>query len=413
MADKRNPNPGITIRHSRRCAISQGGKRCSGSPVCVPSYLATVATGKRGQRIRQTHHTLAAAKRWQADQRKHLRDGADVATTVTVGDALAAFARGLDDGTSRAKGKVAYKPSVVRSYKFSIDRLQRALDGDLARTRLPDLDTPTVQRVVDELTAEGRSPSTVRNVIVPLRKVVEVARRDRRIVIDPFVGLDLPSAEERPLRVVTADEAGRLLAALDFPDRAYFALAFYAGLRRGEISALRWSDIDQPDIHVRRAYCHTSHTFTEPKSRHGRRVVPAAMQLFPILDEYRMTLGDVQSDDLVFPASGSDHHGRPSKGAAMLGSVVKPRAWKAWEKARLDRVGLQEARHTYASIMAAGGVDMYRLSAYMGHGSIEITIKRYTHLYDSQRILDSQAITAAVDRADTGRRIDQIAIRTD
>lgn len=408
MTVKRNPNPGITIRHSRRCAVTSGAKRCSGSPTCIPVYMATVATGKRGGRIRHTFRTLSEAKQWQADQRRHLHEGADLTSGQTVGDALDAFAAGLADGTSRAKGKVAYKPSVAKSYASSILRLHRSLDGELVDTRMRDVTPQLVQRVVDELVAEGLSPSTVRNTIMPLRKVVAAARRDRVLVLDPFVALELPTATERSLRVASAEEAGRLLDALDFPDRAYFALAFYAGLRRGEISALRWSDIDAPDIRVGRAYCHTSHTFTEPKSRHGRRVVPAAAQLFPILDEYRATLGDVDPDSLVFPATGGEHHGQPGKGAALLGSVVKARAWKAWKAADLDRIGLQEARHTYASIMADAGVDIYRLSAYMGHGSIEITIKRYTHLYDAQRQLDSQAMTDAVARGDSRQRIAQL-----
>jgi integrase len=408
MAAKRNPNSGIITRHSRRCAISTGGKRCTGSPICVPSYLATVATGRRGHRIRQTFHTLAAAKAWQADQRRHLYDGADLSSAVTVSDALKEFQDGLDNGRSRAKGKVAYKPSVANSYKGNIARLSRCLGGRLVETRLRDLSPQLVQRVVDELVAEGLSPSTVRNTIIPLRKVVATARKDRTIMLDPFVDLDLPTAAERPLRVASAEEAGRLLDALDYPDRTYFACAFYAGLRRGEISALRWSDIDAPDIHVRRSYCHTSHTFTEPKSRHGRRVVPAAAQLFPILKEYRAELDDPQPGDLVFPSTGGSYRGREGRGAALLGSVVKARAWKAWEANSLDRISLQEARHTYASIMAAGGVDMYRLSAYMGHGSIEITIKRYTHLYDEQRVLDSKAITAAVERSDSRSRIDRM-----
>lgn len=410
MTVKRNPHPGITIRHSRRCVVSTGGKRCSGPPTCRPRYLATVATGRRGGRIRETFPTLSAAKKWQADQRRALEAGADLASALTVAGALDEFVQGLGDGTTRAKGKRAYKPSVVRSYRGSIERLERVLDGELAETRLRDLTQDLVQRAVDELVAEGLAPSTVRNTLVPLRRVVAAARKSRRIVLDPFVDLDIPAIDERELRVVDAEKARRLLDALDYPDRAYFACAFYAGLRRGEISGLRWSDIHEPDIHVRRAYCHTALKMLEPKSKHARRIVPAAAQLFPILAEYRATLGDVDPDGLVFPASGKTRHGEKARAEALLGSVVKPRAWRAWQAAKLERVGLHEARHTYASLMAAAGVGMYRLSAYMGHGSISITIDRYTHLFDEQRHLDSQALTAAVDRADTSRRLEQLGV---
>ncbi len=59
--------------------------------------------------------------------------------------------------------------------------------------------------------------------------------------------------------------------------------------------------------------------------------------------------------------------------------------------------------------MAAGGTDVYRLSDYMGHGLIEITIKRYTHLYDEQRIHDAQAMTDAVTRGDSRAQREQVS----
>ncbi len=405
MTVKRNPNPGITTRHTRACATSTGGKRCT----CRPTFLASVPTGRRGQRIRQSFPTLAAAKQWQTDQRRALLDGADLSSGRTVGDALEVFRAGLTDGTSRAKGKVAYKPSVAQSYAVCIDRLERLLDGDLAATRMRDLSPQLVQRVVDSLVAEGLSPSTVRNTLMPLRKVVASARKARTITLDPFVGLDLPAANEKPISIVSAEQAGRLLDALDDPARAYFACAFYAGLRRGEISALRWSDIDAPHVRVTGSYCHTSHKVTEPKSRHGRRTAPAAAQLFPILSEYRASLGDIDADAFVFPESGGKYRGKAMVGTCLRGDVVRARACESWKAVKLDRVTLQAARHTYASLMAAGGTDVYRLSEYMGHGSIEVTIKRYTHLYDEQRILDAQAMTDAVTRGDSRARREQVS----
>jgi integrase len=406
MTDKRNPNPGIEIRHARACATRTGAKRCSGSPTCNPSYLATVATGRRGGKIRKTFASLSAAKAWQADQRRALHEGADLSDSQTVGAALDAFVAGLADGTSRAKGKVAYKPSTAVSYASNTKQLHAVLGGELAATRMRDVTPQLVQRVVDELAAEGSTPSTVRNIIMPLRKVVLQARKARTLVPDPFVGLDLPATAEKPLRAVSVEEAGRLLDALDYPDRAFLALAFYAGLRSGEISAVRWCDITAPDIHVHRTYCGKSHTFTTPKSRQGTRHVVVPAQLFAILDEYRATLGNVDADALVFPTIGGAHHDEPAR--PIHGRTVSARAAKAWKRAGIDGVKLQEARHTYASWSAAHGVAVYRLSEYMGHASIELTMKRYTHLYDADRVLDAQRMTDGVARGDTRGRLAQL-----
>jgi integrase len=61
-------------------------------------------------------------------------------------------------------------------------------------------------------------------------------------------------------------------------------------------------------------------------------------------------------------------------------SNVWRRAQTAWKNAGLEPIGLHEARHTFASLMIAAGVNVKALSTYMGHSSITITIDRYGHL---------------------------------
>src|SRR5215210_5452148 len=59
---------------------------------------------------------------------------------------------------------------------------------------------------------------------------------------------------------------------------------------------------------------------------------------------------------------------------------VRERASKAWEAAQLEPITLHEARHTFASLMIAAGVNAKALSTYMGHANISITLDRYGHL---------------------------------
>jgi len=352
--------------------------------------------------------------------------GADYATQETVGQALDKFATGLDEGASIAKGRRAYKPSTTNSYVISVEKLRDALGGDLASTQLRDLTASLVQEVVDELVdtvaltpkglpkldAKGKpkrlSASTVKNTLMPLRKIATEAMRHRVLRFDPMIGVELPESDEVEREAVTATDAVQLLAVLEDPERAYWAVAFYAGLRRGEISALRWNDVQPLTIRVDESYCHVSLTMTTPKSRAGRRTAAAAKQLFPILDTYRETCGNVSDADLVFPATGVDWQGKPAVGIALRGDVMTTRARKAWEAAGLTPVGLHEARHTYASLSAASDVSLHELSVYMGHSSIELTAKRYSHLYDDQHVRASGKLSAVISRADTSSRIAQV-----
>jgi integrase len=82
-------------------------------------------------------------------------------------------------------------------------------------------------------------------------------------------------------------------------------------------------------------------------------------------------------------------HGRPgvmgnvfgrSDGQPFNGPTVAARAKAAWRRAGLTPITLHEARHTFASLMIAAGVNAKALATYMGHASVTITLDRYGHL---------------------------------
>jgi integrase len=166
-------------------------------------------------------------------------------------------------------------------------------------------------------------------------------------------------------------EAHALLAALSPADRAIWAAALYAGLRRGELQALRWCDIDFQAgvIRVERSWDEKAGPIA-PKSRAGRRRVPLMAPLRAQLAAYRLRQKPNPAT-LVFI-------GR-RKGAFSAEALLK-RSRTAWKRAGLKPIGLHECRHTYAAFMIAAGVNAKALCSYMGHSSITVTLDRYGHL---------------------------------
>jgi integrase len=346
------PNPGIRRRHSAGCPGRDGG-RCS----CSAGYEASVYDAGSGRKIRRTFPTLAAARSWRSDADQGVRRGTlQAAESATVAQAADDLLAGMEDGAVRTRSGDPYKPSVVRSYRAALDLYVRPALGGM---RLADVKRRHVQRLAERLVGDGLSPSSVRNALMPLRVIYRRALRDDVVAVNPCENLDLPANRERRDRIVDAEAAAALVAALPTAlDRALWATALYAGLRRGELLALRWGDVDlaQGVIRVERSYDPRARAFVAPKSRSGRRRVPIAGALRDALLDHRLAFRDLDPDALAFGVGGQP----------FAYTSARKRARAAWETAGLPPIGLHVARHTAASTMIAAGLNVRRSPSFSG-----------------------------------------------
>jgi integrase len=155
--------------------------------------------------------------------------------------------------------------------------------------RLSSLSRNLIQDLVDRLVAEGLSASSVRNTVLPLRAIYRRAVSRSEVLVNPTLGLSLPASRQRRERIARPAEAKALIEALPNSDRALWATALYAGLRRGELQALRWSEVDFSDgvIRVERSWDERVGPVA-PKSRAGRRRVPLSGPLRTYLAAHRL-----------------------------------------------------------------------------------------------------------------------------
>jgi integrase len=373
---------GIYIRHRERCATSTGG-RCT----CRPGYQAAVWSARERRRIRRHFDSLADAKAWRAEMLVGLRRGTVKAPTrTTMNEAAAAWLAGVKDGTITSRRRETYKPSVIRSYEHALNA--RVLP-ELGHMRLSAIDRVTLQDFCDRLSRK-LDPSTVRNTLSPVQAIMRRAVLRGELAVNPTTGLELRAPQGRRDRIADPVEAAQLLAALPDEDRALWATALYAGLRRGELRALRWDDIDVDAgvIRVERGFDDIEGVI-EPKSRAARRTVPLTRTLRRVLAAHKLATGG-RPDGLVFAAA---------DGRAFQPSTVRRRALAAWKRAKLEPIGLHEARHTFASLMIAAGVNAKALSVYMGHSGIAITLDLYGHLMPGSEQEAAGLLDTYLDRA--------------
>lgn len=397
MAGRRR-HAGVRRVHSPGCpARADRAARCR----CNAGWEAS-AYDVDGRKVRRVFRSFAEAVAWRADSLAARRRGAFRAPApTTVREAAEALLAGMEAGSIRTRSGDAYKPSTVRGYA---DALRAHVLSALGGLRLAAVTRRHVQALADELLAGGLDPSTVRNALMPLRVLFRRAVEDGEIASSPCSGLRLPAVRGRRDRIVPPDEAAALIAALPSPaDRAAWGLAFYAGLRRGEILALTWEAVDLAGgvVHVRASLDVRTGETVAPKSAAGVRRVPIAAALRELLLDYRLVVGEPL-----------DPQGRVFRFDVGSFAARARRVWAAENARRRERgepelrpVGLHEARHTAASLWIAAGVEPKALQTYMGHSSITTTFDRYGHLLPGSEREHARMLDAYLAAADTRARL--------
>lgn len=230
---------------------------------------------------------------------------------------------------------------------------------------------------------EGLSPRSIRYHHVVLHKALETAMKWGLLARNVSDGVDVPRARQAEMRTWDEYEVTRFLeAARDSRYYALFHTALFTGMRRSELLALQWRDIDFHQISVNRSLHQLrdgSYVFTQPKSVKSRRTIALSPSSVLTLSEHkedqkgiRAMLGlPLRDDDLVF----ATHDGKP------LRPNTVSRAWAALAAhAGLKIIRLHDARHTHASLMLKQGVHPKIVQERLGHSSIQVTLDTYSHV---------------------------------
>lgn len=371
---------GIVKRHSKGCP-GRSGARCR----CSAGYEASVYSTRDGKKIRKTFARESEAKSWRAEAKRALDKGTLRAPKpTTVRQAWESWIAGATTGTIRNRSGDPFKPSALRAYRAAMEN--RVLP-ELGSVKLAELRRPDVQDFADAMVAEGLSPSSVQATLLPLRAIYRRAISRGDLAVNPCTGLELPAVRGRRERYASPEEAEALIAAAPERDRAVWATAMYAGLRLGELRALRVEDVDLANgvIRVEHGWDPVEGEI-KLKSHAGRRKVPISAVLRDFLIDH-MDRSEGKGANLIF--------GRAER-EPFTSNRVQGRADDAWKAANdrerelaekerrepvlLERITPHACRHTFASMMIAAGVNAKALSTFMGHATISITLDRYGHL---------------------------------
>ncbi len=302
------------------------------------------------------------------------------------------------------------KATTVKNYRSS---LERHLIPYFGHHHLDTLDNEPelIDRFIATKLRQGLSPKTVTNLLLDLQVVLKTAIRWRLMRTNPVTGANRPKVEQPEMNVLTENEIAALAAAYTELERratgaeqAWWRLAhtltFVAlgtALRRGELLALRWRDIQMLEglLQVREAF--VAGRFTTPKSRSSRRTIELGPRTLALLQEHWQRSAYQGDDELVFA--------HPTIGTPLDPSKLA----RAYLRPALQHAGVtkpfrpfHDLRHTALTHEAAAGNPQAYVQLKAGHSQGAIT-ERYIH---AAQVLFPGASARAEERMFAGVRRD-------
>lgn len=303
--------------------------------------------------------------------------------------------------------------STVSQWEVHIDL---HLNPALGKLRLDRIRVADFDRFKADRLAAGLKPQTVNKLLTTAAAIFQYANRCEVVEKNPaavvercrtnageLTDLDadtdsMSGAAIDPDNVLSPEEAGKLIRAAE-PGfyQTYLLAAVLTGARVGELTALRWSDVDLDgaELRIRRGITWARRRGSEgrgearfypPKTRSSRRSIDLAPELVAQLRRWKLACPP-SDDGLVFPSDS----GKPRHRSVIATKGLAP----ALAAADLKSVNLHSLRHTYASTLIMDGHNVTEVAAKLGHNSPDVTLRVYSHWWNGRSKTRAGAAVAA------------------
>lgn len=262
----------------------------------------------------------------------------------------------------------------------------------IGHIKLKKLTSPDIQKFYNKLKTSGRvkkydsmtdfslSNRSVRGVHMLLHNCLEQAVQERLIPTNPTDGCKIPPTVKQEMKVIPPGKTGDYLKQAEAHGvLPLFFLELSSGLRRGELLALLWADLD-----IEKRIISVTKTVDRikgelkvmpPKTVNSIRKIVIPQQAVKMLVEEHLKHPD---SPYMFPSPVTGNMYDPDA----VGRIHK----KLLKRAELDAgIRFHDLRHTFSTLMIQNGVDAKTLAGILGHYSAAFTLDTYTHVTDSMQ----------------------------
>ena len=304
------------------------------------------------------------------------------------------------------------KPNLRPNTQMSYERrIYQHIIPNLGQIPLNKLTTGDIQQFYTGLKQNGRllrqeqygeglSGQTVRGIHATFHAALDKAVSEKIIPKNPSDFCRLPSAKAREMQVLTPEEIQRLL--IQAKEDGCFELLLLelsTGLRRGEICALQWDDLNfnTGELQVKRQVHRVKGELvvSEPKTKASNRSVILPAPVLAVLNDYKTEINSAW----LFPSPLNNDSPRDP-------TAVRKRLATILERADCKHIRFHDLRHTFATASLEHGMDIKTLSTIIGHVSTSTTLNVYAHVTDEMRKTAAAKIDRGIAKSETTQNID-------
>ena len=250
----------------------------------------------------------------------------------------------------------------------------KAFTDSLGSWEIGKINCADIETVLAKLAAEGKRERTVARYLQALNQVFKYAMRNRLISFNPCEFVRLPNCSPSQERNALKVEEIALLEQSITPGTLAALIMVYCGLRRGELTALTWDDIDLESniITVNKAWDYKNNRLKGTKSKAGNRMIPIPEMLS---NRLKLAKKSNKKSSLVIVNEN--------------GERMIEYDWQKWNRQLCSATGLNFTwhclRHTYATILYDADIGVKEAQNLLGHSSVEVTMDIYTHLSEQKK----------------------------
>ena len=296
------------------------------------------------------------------------------------------------------------KPNIRPStQEFYWNHIRFHIIPQIGKIKLRKLTSRDVQKLYNHVKTQGRvnakngktelSNSYVRGLHMMLHNCMERAVKERLIPRNPTEDCIIPKNEKKEMKTLRPENIHDYLkAAEEYDVFALFFLELNTGLRKGELVALLWEDVDTENMTIsvskQASKVKGGIEITRPKTETSIRKLAVSPEVIEVLKAEHDRHPD---NPCLFPSPKTGTYYHPDSIANLHKKILK--------KAGLEHIRLHDLRHTFATLALQNGVDIKTVSGMLGHYDAGFTLRTYTHATAAAQVEAAKTISSVITQA--------------